>query len=187
MRSSVEVGRDEVHAAELRTLAGRDVGDDEARRPACSGVGREALPAVRLEDRGIGHRHDRGLADEGARLGEAVQALRGAHPATERALGGPLDHRSVGEGIGEGKAELDHVGARLDGGRGELGRLGLADEVDDERLPHPPESPSRAFRATARTAPPRGPCRRAPRGRRRRTRRRAGRAPPGRGPTRARG
>ena len=126
-----------MHAAELRSLAGREVRDDEARRPTRRGVGREALPAVGLEDRRVGHRHDRRLADELARLREALQALQGAHPATESALGGPLDHGAVGERIGEREAELDHIRTGVDGGGSERGRLGLADEVDDERFAHP--------------------------------------------------
>ena len=53
-------------------------------------------------------------------------------PRAERALGGALDRRALGERVGERDAELDDVGAALDRGLGELRRLRLADEVDDE-------------------------------------------------------
>ena len=45
--------------AAARVLVGRDVDDDRARRAGGGRVGDEALVAVRLEDRGVRHRHDR--------------------------------------------------------------------------------------------------------------------------------
>ena len=44
-------------------------------------------------------------------------------PAGERALAGAADHRPVRERVGEREADLDEVGAALDGGLGELRRL----------------------------------------------------------------
>ena len=125
-----------MHSAELGALTCGDVGDDQARRPTGVGIGREPLPAVGLEERRVRHRNDRRVADERPRLGEAVEAPRGAHAASERSLRGPLDHGSVGEGVGEREAQLDHVRARVDGGASELRCLRLADEVDHQRLSH---------------------------------------------------
>ena len=52
-------------------------------------------------------------------------------PCRERAFGRTTDHRSVGERIGERKAELDDVGAALDRRRRELRRF--ASRTSDRR------------------------------------------------------
>ena len=55
--------------------------------------------------------------------GEAVEAGGGAHSARERPLGGAADDRPVGERVREREADLDQVGASVDRGLRELGRL----------------------------------------------------------------
>ena len=81
-------------------------------------VRREALVAVGLEDRGIRHRDERRLGQQLARPREDVEAGVCAHPARERALGRAPDHRPLRERVREREAELDDVGASLDGGAG---------------------------------------------------------------------
>ena len=124
-------GGDELDPRHVVVLLDREVDDDRARRAGLARVGDEALVAVGLEDRGVGHRDERDV-DARARVRDALEALGRAHAAREGALGGALDRRALGERVGERDAELDDVGAALDRGLGELRRLRLADEVDDE-------------------------------------------------------
>ena len=183
IRSSVEVGA----TRWILLTSGRSpAGTSETIRlvaPSCGGVGGEALPAVRLEDRRVRHRDDRRVAHQLAGRGQTVEAPARAHAARECPLRGTLDHWPVGERIGEGEAELDDVGAR----------------------PRPPRARARASPAPPRgrrrvpcafatgcggrapRAPPPGPCPPAPRGRRRCTRHPARRRRRARGTTRARG
>ena len=100
---------------------------------ACSVV-REALPAVRLEDRRVRHRDQRRVGHQLARAREHVEARARAHAALQRALARAADHRPVRERVGEREAELDDVGAAVDGRLRELRRLRLGHQVDDERL-----------------------------------------------------
>ncbi len=128
-------GRDELDAPELGPLARRKVGDDQAVGAGGASVGGEPLVAVGLEQRGVGHRDQRDV-DASPGLRQALEAAAGAHPVGQRPLGGPADHRPVGERVRERKAELDDVGAAGDRGLGELGRVPPGHQVDDERL-HP--------------------------------------------------
>ena len=105
----------------------------DAPRP---GVRFKALIAVGLEDGGVRHPDERRLGQQLARLCEDVEAGACAHSARKRALRRAPDHRPFGERIRKRKAELDDVGASLDGGARELRRLGLGDQVDDELLAH---------------------------------------------------
>ena len=124
MRSSVEVGA----TSWMRFSSGREPAAVSAMMklvaPAARASALEALPAVGLEQRGVGHRDQRRVADEGAGGGEALEAGGGAHAGGERLLGGGADHRPVGERVGEGEADLDDVGAAGDCGLGEGRRLG---------------------------------------------------------------
>ena len=86
---------------------------------------REAVPAICLEEGRVGHRHERCLGHELARARQALEAGARPHPLPERTLRRTPDHRSVGERIGQRKAELDQVGAADDGRCGELGGLPL--------------------------------------------------------------
>ena len=90
----------------------------------------ETLPAVRLEDRRVRHRHERRLADQRPRAREALEACVRAHALRERLLARAADHGSVRERVGERKAELDEVGASVDRCRGQLRRLGSGHEID---------------------------------------------------------
>ena len=128
-------GCDELDAADLRLLSRRKVGDDHARGTGGASVRREALPAVGLEQRGVGHRHQRHV-DACPHAREAVEAGLRAHPLRERPLGGSPDHGAVGERVGEGEAELDEVGAALHRRLGQLRRVRAAHQVDREGLAH---------------------------------------------------
>src|SRR5690348_3549886 len=77
---------DELDAPEVGAIAGGDVDDDDAGGARSSRVGWKAIPAVRLEDGRIRHRHDRGVRDELVHAGEHLEALPRAHAAGERPL-----------------------------------------------------------------------------------------------------
>src|SRR5262249_41160093 len=77
--------------------------------------------------------HDRHV-DARPHLREALEALLRAHAPGECALGSEADRGALRERVREREAELDQVGAAVDRGLGELRRLGLAHEIDRERL-----------------------------------------------------
>ena len=112
----------ELDAAQVGALVRREVGDDQARRSGRLCVCREALVAVRLEERCVGHRHERHV-DALARLRQALEAGSRSHSLCERPLRRLPDHGAVGQRVGEREAELDEVGAALDRGLRELGRV----------------------------------------------------------------
>ena len=178
-------GRDELDPRNIVVLLDRQVDDDRARGSRGARVGREPLVAVRLEDRGVGHRDERDL-DAGSGLGDALEALPGAHAAREGALGGALDGRALGERVGERDPELDDVGAALDRGLDELRGLRLAHEIDDE-LGHSVIRPAPSSLRRHAPGPPRDPCRLARKGRRRRAPRRGRACGRGRASSRAPG
>ena len=60
----------------------------------------------------------------GAEGRDELEAVSDPHSRGERALRRRLDHRSVGDGIGKGDAQLDHVRSALDD-RVEQARTGL--------------------------------------------------------------
>ena len=91
-----------------------------------------------------------GTSDALAGRGEALEAGLRPHALRERLLGGAADHRAVGERVGEREAELDEVGAALDGRLGQLRRLRPGHQVDRERLAH-----SSRARTSARSLSPR--------------------------------
>ena len=76
----------ELHAAELRTKVDGHVGDDQRRRTRAVRVAREAIPAVCLEERCVGHRNER-HSDLRADLAETVEARSGAAMAKARTEG----------------------------------------------------------------------------------------------------
>ena len=99
------------------------VGDDERRGAGVACIGVEALPPVRLEQRGVRHRDERD-ADLAADRAQVLEALGGAHARGEGTLRSAPDHRAVRERIREREADLDQVGAACLGGARELRRLG---------------------------------------------------------------
>jgi hypothetical protein len=94
----------------------------------------EALVAVRLEQGRVRH-GDHGPVDPLTNVAHALDARCGPHPVRQCLLRGTPDHRAVGERIGEGKADLDDVGAASHGRLGQRGRLPPGHEIHDERLP----------------------------------------------------
>ena len=88
--------RDELDAAKLRSLAGRQVGDDQRRCARSAHVRREPIPPVCLEQSRIRHRDERGRRDELVRVGSDSRGMRAfAFPARGRARlhGGSPAHR----------------------------------------------------------------------------------------------
>ena len=86
----------------------------------------------------------------GAEVGEKPEAVRRRVPGGQRAHRRRLDDRAVGDRIGEGDSDLEHVGAAFDQGvedRGARREVGIAehDEGAERAL-------ARAARA-ARTSP----------------------------------
>ena len=128
-----------------------DIGDEQA---VGAGFGRVA--------------HESGARDDDIRVGQDTEGTSGCRarkpairskqsptrtPASERALRRRLDHRPVGDGIGEGDADLDHVGARRDD-RVEQARAGLEVGIAEHQ-----ERAERAFaRRAARTWRRSGSC-----------------------------
>ena len=128
-------GRDELDSPEPGALPRGEIRHDQARRPGGSSVFREALPAVRLEERGVRHRDQgRVWAQELAGVREAIEAGACPHSRGEGSLGGTADHGAVRERIREREAELDDVRSSVHGCRRELRRLGARHQVDDEVL-----------------------------------------------------
>ena len=75
----------------------RKVDEDEARRAALPRIRLEALVAVGLEDRGLGHRYERRLGQQLACPREDVETGARAHPARARAptrAGSPAPQRA---------------------------------------------------------------------------------------------
>ena len=106
----------------------------------------------------------------------SVEAIGDLHPGIERALGRGLDHRPVGDRVGKGNADLDHVGAARDHRIEQFARWS---RDRDRRASGTRRTRPRRCRAAARTsrrsgscegpaaaAPARRPCRRAPTSRR---------------------
>ena len=119
-------------------------------------------------------------------------------PARSAAVAGGVDHRAVGERVGERHAELDQVGAGLGVGepdpRASVSRSGKPPIRYGISAARRPSAPGRANASAIRSvpvtagharspsscrAPRRGPCRRGRRGRRGRARCRAVRERPG--------
>ena len=144
--------------------------------PGFGQLGAETLAAARDDDVGVGQDADRDVGMAGAEVGDHRQAIGGADPGLERLLGGLGDHRAVGDRVGEGNADLDHVAPALDqgveqGGGARRGRDGRASgsrrtrfrSARGEALEHRGVAAHAAPRAISGPGP--CPCRRAPTGR----------------------
>ena len=92
------------------------------------------------------------------RISRAIPARGQRRAGAERALGRPLDHRTVGDRIGERHAEFDQVGAaahqRRDQSGGAVGRRIAGGEIGDQRRPallgpQPFEKPADSLSITA--------------------------------------
>ena len=163
-------------------------------RPAAPGSASargEALGAPREHEVGVAHEHHR--QPGGERLGDVEHGVDRRPAASARGAGG-VDHRAVGERVGERHAELDEVGAvrrrrprprrreaaHVREAAHQVGhqRRALARGGERRRDAAPVR---RSSRLVERAGPRRGPCRRGPE---RHTR---SMSPPGwRAPTRAR-
>jgi hypothetical protein len=108
---------DEVDACALRRLAQlvvvlrRQVDHDQAVDAGSLGVGDEALDAVDEDRVVVAHQHQRRALVAGAEFAHHLQGLGQRLLGPQRADIGELDGRTVGHRVGEGHAQLDHVGA----------------------------------------------------------------------------
>ena len=127
---------DQLDTPELGPFSGGQVGDDHARRPRRSGHRPRSAPS-RTPRAGTSTSSVRAAPRRASRV--AARHSRQAFvrmPAASARSRGPPDHRPVRERIGEGKADLDQVGAARLGGRGQLRRVRAGHQVDDECLAH---------------------------------------------------
>src|SRR4030095_7075156 len=137
-------GRDEVHhvqaeriglgVEEIRLL-GRQIDDEHAVHAGFDGGTTEGLETEREDRVVVDHEHER-RGEIVPQLAHHLEHAREPHPGGERALGGPLYPRPVGERVREGHPKLDDVGALprgLEHERGGGGERGIAGgEVRDE-------------------------------------------------------
>ena len=99
----------------------------------------ERLHSEAVDGVQIGEEHDRHPA-LGPEFGEDLKGTTDRHPLRQRLEARPLDRRTVGEGIGKGDPELDHVGTGA-GGLEEEGKAPVparesrADVRNKRRLP----------------------------------------------------
>ena len=133
--------------AARRSRSGRRAGSGGARagrlragrRRSCCSHRRPARPRRSAPSRRPRAARSRSSARAAPRRARAPQrGIRGTPrvriPCRERPLGRAPDHRPVRERVGEGEAELDDVGAALDRGLRERGRLRAGHEIDHEGL-----------------------------------------------------
>ncbi len=129
----VEAGVKRRHA-HLVVFLGRQVDDDETVHARGFRIGEEFLDAIDVNRIVVAHQHDRRRVVAGAEVAHELQRLAHRLPGIERAQARRLHGRAVGHRVGEGHAELDHVGARR---RQRLGdrerRLGVGVARGDER------------------------------------------------------
>ena len=96
--------------AEGRAFVQRQVRYDAAGHARPRGVGGEAFQSVLQEGIEVAHEHEARLEAPGP-LFEPVHNPFEGDALFQRASGGVLDHRAVGDGIGEGDADFDYVRA----------------------------------------------------------------------------
>ena len=102
-------------------LERRHVGDQQAVGAGFRGVAHE--PGPRDDDVGIGEDADGHIRMARAKAAEQLEAIADPDAGGQRALRRGLDHRPVGDGIGERDPDLDHVGAAFDRARREARAL----------------------------------------------------------------
>ena len=100
-------------------------------------------PGASDDDIGVGEDADRHVRMARAEARDQLEAIADPHARRERALRRGLDHGPVGDRVGEGNSDLDHVGAALDD-RVEQSRAGLEIGIAEHQ-----EGAERAFAAQA--------------------------------------
>ena len=91
------------------------VGNQQAVGAGLGGIAQRTRPRAMHEIR-IGKDADRHVRMACPEASDQLEAVADPHACRERALCGRLDHRPVGDRVGEGDADLDHVRAALDDG-----------------------------------------------------------------------
>ena len=117
LAAAISTGVDAVRAGgggEGRGFEQRHVGDEHAVHPRLRRLRVEMVAAARHDEIGVGEDADRHRRMTRAESGEQSEAIRRPSPRRQRPRRSRLDHRPVGDRIGEGDADLQHVGAGLD-------------------------------------------------------------------------
>src|SRR5580700_5114934 len=130
----------QVAAAQFGDWLGRlfdtEIGEQHAVDSSLAGIGCQALKPIAEQGIHIAEQEqgDLGLA---ANLADGSEQARQIHAGAEGAVRGALDHRTVGDGIREGKSEFDEIGASALEGQDEFGSsmgMGIASsKVSNER------------------------------------------------------
>jgi len=97
--------------AELLILLRRKIDDDEPVDARLARILQEFRHAILIDRIVVAHEDDRRRRLLAAEVAHELKRLLHRLPGGERAQRGGLDRRPVGHGIGEGHAELDHIGA----------------------------------------------------------------------------
>ena len=97
--------------AEFGVFLGRQIDDDQAIDAGRLRVGEKTLDAIDIDRVVIAHENERRRLVMRAEIGGERQRLGERRAGLERAQARGLDRRPIGHRIGEGHAELDHVGA----------------------------------------------------------------------------
>ena len=144
---------------QFRVLFGRQIHHDKAIHPGVAGIAREIFGAVDVDGVVIAHENQRGAVVGFAEVAHLLQDRPQRGPGPQRPQAAGLDRRTIGHGIREGHAELDHIGARSGqafekslGG----GRIGIA--AGNEGHKASAVFPAQAFETGSDTATLGGPC-----------------------------
>ena len=100
--------------AQLAVMLGGHVHHDQAVDASCLGIGNELRHAVFMDRVEIAHQHQRRVVVVLAELANHLQGFQQVLLGAQCADIGQLDGRAIGHRVGEGHAQLDHIGA---GGR----------------------------------------------------------------------
>ncbi|MOA05290.1 hypothetical protein D3C78_1248830 [compost metagenome] len=97
--------------AQLAVMFGRQVDHDQTINASLLGFGNEARYAVHVDRVEVTHQHQRRFVVVLAELANHLQGFRQILFGTQRTDVGELDGRAVSHRVGEGHAQLDHIGA----------------------------------------------------------------------------
>ena len=138
---------------DLTRLLGGEIGDDEADDARLGRVLDKSLDPVGQDRVEVAHEEQRHFHAAGPQLHGHLQTAGHRHPLPERQVRGPLDGGSVGQGVGEGDAQLHQVGPASHGGFHQihaLMRCGVPQrQVRYQRRPPFRLRPRKGFRDTS--------------------------------------
>ena len=98
--------------AELARLLDGQIERQHAIDASRGGFAGEALKAHAVERIHVGEEHD-GRRDTCAHVRDDFEDARERRSGSERAFGGPLNHGSIGQGIGERHAHFENIRTRV--------------------------------------------------------------------------